>query len=43
MGKELKIEELIQNDISEEVFFTIVVVGDCSVGKSNILSRYITS
>lgn len=43
MEKELKIEELTKSDISEDLFFKIVVVGDCAVGKSNILSRYINN
>ena len=43
MEKELKIEELTKSDIKEDLFFKIVVVGDCAVGKSNILSRYINN
>ena len=43
MEKELKIEELTKSDITEDLFFKIVVVGDCAVGKSNILSRYINN
>ena len=43
MEKELKIEELTKSDIIEDLFFKIVVVGDCAVGKSNILSRYINN
>ena len=43
MEKELKIEELTKSDITEDLFFKIVVVGDCAVGKSSILSRYINN
>ena len=43
MEKELKIEELTKSDITEDLFFKIVIVGDCAVGKSNILSRYINN
>ena len=43
MEKELKIEELTKSDMTEDLFFKSVGVGDCAVGKSNILSRYINN
>ena len=43
MEKECRIEELPKSDIQEDILLKIVVVGDCAVGKSNILSRYINN
>lgn len=38
---EHQIEEMNQNQIEEDYLFKIVMIGDCAVGKSNILSRFI--
>lgn len=38
---EYQIEEINQNQIEEDYLFKIVMIGDCAVGKSNILSRFI--
>ena len=41
MDNEISIQELTKSDIQEDLLFKIILVGDCAVGKSNILSRYI--
>lgn len=43
MDNEIPIEELTKSDIQEDLLFKIILVGDCAVGKSNILSRYINN
>lgn len=43
MNNNYKIEEILQSDVQENYSFKIVVVGDCAVGKSNILSRFISN
>ena len=42
-NKEYNLEEIttvMSSQIIEDYLFKIIVIGDCAVGKSNILSRY---
>ena len=39
----VKIEEMNTNDVNEDALFKVIVVGDCAVGKSNLLSRYVSN